>query len=280
MASPPTNSLFRLDGKKVADEMALELRKRAEILIKEHGITPQLDIFTNEGEDNVYVRNKAKRGAEIGIQVNCIPIKDDVLTLYKEISNPFIIQLPCPNITKEEINYVLSTFTKLDMDGLNDVNLGKMVLGEDYIPPCTPSGIISLLDYYHIPIEGKNVTIIGRGLLVGKPLSIMMTERNARVTLCHSKMPNTSVLNSLMQADIIISAVGKYNYLSDWTPLHKNQVLVDVGINRVNGKLCGDFSPTTIWYGGYYTPSPGGIGPMTIISLMKIVIDFYERGVN
>ena len=153
-----------------------------------------------------------------------------------------------------------------------------------YFKACTPKGIITLLDYYNIPIEGRKVVILGRSNIVGRPMAAMMLNRDATVTICHSKTPETIFDDEISTADIIISAVGKANMLSDYNPWFyqyefANKILIDVGMNRdKNGKLCGDICKEALEYCYAYTPVPGGVGPMTVISLCENVIEFYENG--
>ena len=153
-----------------------------------------------------------------------------------------------------------------------------------YFKACTPKGIITLLDYYNIFIEGQKVVILGRSNIVGRPMAAMMLNRNATVSVCHSKTPENIFDDEISTADIIISAVGKANMLSDYSPWvyqykFANKILIDVGMNRdENGKLCGDFCKEAIEHCYAYTPVPGGVGPMTVISLCENVIEFYENG--
>ena len=282
-----------LDGKKVANEIAEDLKKRCEILKANH-IFPKLIIFTNTDDaSKVYVRNKIKRCEEIGIEAITYPISQfedfDWFSKKYDFENiPYILQEPS-NLTKFQNAIFIDQYYQTDVDGFSASNLGKLFKNEEkdgltYFKACTPKGIITLLDYYNIPIEGRKVVILGRSNIVGRPMAAMMLNRDATVTICHSKTPETIFDDEISTADIIISAVGKANMLSDYNPWFyqyefANKILIDVGMNRdKNGKLCGDICKEALEYCYAYTPVPGGVGPMTVISLCENVIEFYENG--
>ena len=282
-----------LDGKKVANEIAEDLKKRCEILKANH-IFPKLIIFTNTDDaSKVYVRNKVKRCEEIGIEAITYPISkfEDFNIAAKDYDfceTPYILQEPS-NLTKFQNTVFVDQYYHTDVDGFSASNLGKLFKNEEkdgltYFKACTPKGIITLLDYYNIFIEGQKVVILGRSNIVGRPMAAMMLNRNATVSVCHSKTPENIFDDEISTADIIISAVGKANMLSDYSPWvyqykFANKILIDVGMNRdENGKLCGDFCKEAIEHCYAYTPVPGGVGPMTVISLCENVIEFYENG--
>ena len=282
-----------LDGKKVANEIAEDLKKRCEILKANH-IFPKLIIFTNTDDaSKVYVRNKIKRCEEIGIEAITYPISQfedfDWFSKKYDFENiPYILQEPS-NLTKFQNAIFIDQYYQTDVDGFSASNLGKLFKNEEkdgltYFKACTPKGIITLLDYYNIPIEGRKVVILGRSNIVGRPMAAMMLNRDATVTICHSKTPKYTLDEEVMSADIIVSAVGKLNMLSGYRDYiyernFKKKILVDVGMNRDNdGKLCGDICKEAIEHCYAYTPVPGGVGPMTVISLCENVIEFYENG--
>lgn len=282
-----------LDGKKVANEIAEDLKKRCEILKANH-IFPKLIIFTNTDDaSKVYVRNKVKRCEEIGIEAVTYPISkfEDFNIADKDCDcceTPYILQEPS-NLTKFQNTVFVDQYYHTDVDGFSAINLGKLFKNEEkdgltYFKACTPKGIITLLDYYNIPIEGQKVVILGRSNIVGRPMAAMMLNRNATVSVCHSKTPENIFDDEISTADIIISAVGKANMLSDYSPWvyqykFANKILIDVGMNRdENGKLCGDICKEALEHCYAYTPVPGGVGPMTVISLCENVIEFYENG--
>lgn len=282
-----------LDGKKVANEIAEDLKKRCEILKANH-IFPKLIIFTNTDDaSKVYVRNKVKRCEEIGIEAITYPISkfEDfgvAANTYDFYETPYILQEPS-NLTKFQNTVFVDQYYHTDVDGFSASNLGKLFKNEEkdgltYFKACTPKGIITLLDYYNIPINGQKVVILGRSNIVGRPMAAMMLNRDATVSVCHSKTPRNIFDNEISTADIIVSAVGKANMLSDYSPWFyqykfANKILIDVGMNRdENGKLCGDFCKEALEHCYAYTPVPGGVGPMTVISLCENVIEFYENG--
>lgn len=259
-----------LDGKTLADTIKLNLRDA----VTEHKVHPCLVIITvgNDPSSETYVRNKKKACNEIGIECRHI-IYPDTIT-EKELLfairffnsdvdvHGIIVQLPLPkhiNPTKvtEEI------WRSKDVDGFGQDSL---------FHPCTPQGIIRLLDHYNIPIENRNVVILGRSNIVGRPLARMMLDRDANITVLHSKTDDAARRNYLRTADIVVSAVGKPNIIvsNDISPL---VTIIDVGINRdQNGKLCGDVHPFAYEYSYAYTPVPGGVGPMTVAMLMEHVV--------
>ena len=282
-----------LDGKKVANEIAEDLKKRCEILKANH-IFPKLIIFTNTDDaSKVYVRNKVKRCEEIGIEAITYPISkfEDfgiAANTYDFYETPYILQEPS-NLTKFQNTVFVDQYYHTDVDGFSASNLGKLFKNEEkdgltYFKACTPKGIITLLDYYNIPINGQKIVILGRSNIVGRPMAAMMLNRDATVSVCHSKTPRNIFDDEISTADIIVSAVGKANMLSDYSPWFyqykfANKILIDVGMNRnENGKLCGDFSKEALEHCYAYTPVPGGVGPMTVISLCENVIEFYENG--
>lgn len=282
-----------LDGKRVANEIAEDLKKRCEILKANH-IFPKLIIFTNTDDaSKVYVRNKVKRCEEIGIEAVTYPISkfEDfgvAANTYDFYERPYILQEPS-NLTKFQNTVFVDQYYHTDVDGFSASNLGKLFKNEEkdgltYFKACTPKGIITLLDYYNIPIEGQKVVILGRSNIVGRPMAAMMLNRDATVSVCHSKTPRNIFDDEISTADIIVSAVGKANMLSDYSPWFyqykfANKILIDVGMNRnENGKLCGDFGKEALEHCYAYTPVPGGVGPMTVISLCENVIEFYENG--
>lgn len=277
-----------LDGKIVADDLALSLRDRCNVL-KEKGINPKLIIFTNTDDaSKVYVRNKVRRCEQIGIEAVTYPIAywtDFVKAIHDGHDytvTPFILQEPS-ELTKEEDDTMVNNNYLTDVDGFSIFNMGSLLKNENFgFEACTPKGIMTLLHRYGVTISGKKAVVIGRSNIVGKPMAVMMLNEDATVTICHSKTPKYMLDEEVMSADIIVSAVGKPNMLSGYREdvyerNFKKKILVDVGMNRDNdGKLCGDFCREAIENCFAYTPVPGGVGPMTVISLCQNVIDYYE----
>ena len=281
-----------LDGKMLADRVCSDLKSRVANL-KEQGVTPRLRIVTS-GDDaasKVYVRNKVRRAEEIGIDISTQHYdeitQEDAASEVAGYVMPLIFQLP--TTPKDAIDYVgLSTIMspEEDVDGFMHVeNVAALASGQkpaNY--PCTPKGIIRLLGEYEIPLEEKTVCILGRSNIVGRPLSHMMEQAGATVTLCHSKTPKWMFYEAINNADIVVSAVGDPNLFypiegmfnsvaSDWWNRHDEwgweKVFVDVGINRnQDGKLCGDFPQKILDHAFAYTP---------VAMLMENVVEYYER---
>lgn len=277
-----------MDGKALADKICLDLKARCDVL-KSRNINPVLTIVTS-GEDSaskVYVRNKVRRCEEIGIKADVrhydYLTEQDFLDLNREVDNPIIVQEP---ITGEVDHDFVAEYLNLvqDVDGFADYNVARLATGgKPYNYPCTPNGVMALLHEYGVEIEGKNALVIGRSNIVGRPMAMMLEHEGATVTIAHSKTDNYTLFSKMVTANIIVSAVGKHNFVNI-TPLDcdfytiKNKVIVDVGMNRdENGKLCGDFSEDFKAKFKFYTPTPGGTGPMTVAMLMTNVINYYER---
>ena len=278
---------IKMDGKALADKICLDLKARCDTL-KAHNFAPKLTIVTT-GDDSaskVYVRNKVKRCEEIGIEVDVRHFDklnyaefDDVVC---PIQNPIIVQEPIAgDVTHAYVAGKL--FALNDVDGFTHINMGLLATGiEPYHRPCTPSGVMRLLKEYNIPLEGKNALVIGRSNIVGRPMAMMLEHAGCTVTVAHSKTTKDSLIENFVSADIVVSAVGKRNVVSDAEFLPskrlKDKVLIDVGMNRdENGKLCGDFSEELKQKAAYYTPVPGGVGAMTVAMLMQNVIEYYEK---
>ena len=283
---------IRMDGKALADRICLDLKERCSKLI-ELDVQPVLTIVTT-GEDaasKVYVRNKVKRCEEIGIKVDVrhydYLTNQDFLDLNREVDNPIIVQEP---ITGEvDHDFVAEYLNPVqDVDGFADYNVARLATGgKPYNYPCTPNGVMSLLDEYGVEIEGKNALVIGRSNIVGRPMAMMLEHEGATVTIAHSKTKN--LLNHIFNADIVVSATGHRmtnieQYVADVKKIlgvsnpMADKTIIDVGMNRdENGKLCGDFSEDFKAKFGFYTPTPGSTGPMTVAMLMENTIKFYER---
>ena len=180
-----------------------------------------------------------------------------------------LVQMPLPDhIDSSLVQNAIDSYK--DVDGLTFINAGRLVQGMPSLVPCTPKGIVDLLDEYNIKIEGTQVVVIGRSVLVGKPIANLLTNRNASVTICHSKTKDIKLYTK--NADIIIVAVGKQEFLKA-DMVKDGAVVIDVGINRINGKLKGDVDYDNVSkVAGYITPVPGGVGPMTVYELMSNVL--------
>ena len=263
-----------LDGKKVSEKILKRVKER----VADLPVIPHLAVILvgNDPASKVYVNNKKKAAEKTGIKSTIIKFDENVtetelLAKIEELNNDkdvtgILVQLPLPkHIDKNHL--ITSISPKKDVDGFHPENVGKLAIGiEPYFYPATPQGIIMLLDEYKINIEGKHAVVIGRSNIVGKPMAQMLLNRNATVTICHSFTPNLDEI--IKTADIVVSAVGKK--IIRCKMVKKNSIVIDVGIFRDdNGKLTGDVDFDTVSSScGFITPVPGGVGPMTIASLM------------
>ena len=274
-----------LDGKATAQTIKNSLAQRVTAL-KAKGINPGLGtiLVGDDAGSHAYVNGKHKDCAEVGISSIRIDLpktatQTDVMNAITQLNNDanctgFIVQLPLPkgldgNLALEAMN------PDKDADGLHPNNLGKLVLGQDGPLPCTPRGIIELLRAYKVEINGTNIVIIGRGVTVGRPLGLLLTRKteNATVTLCHT---GTKDLTShLINADIVIAAAG-VPHLVKANMIKKGAALVDVGITRTENGLVGDIDPQVKDVAGFFSPMPGGTGPMTRAMLLTNVVERAE----
>ncbi len=273
-----------LDGKTLAEKILLEIKKE----IKENKFSPTLAVVIvgNNSASKIYVENKNKKAKEIGINSQIISFKENISqkNLEKEIEklskdkniHAILVQLPLPkHINPQAI--IEKIPPNKDVDGFHPYNLGKLISGnEPYAKACTPLGIIRLLEEYNINIEGKNVVIVGRSNIVGKPLAAMFTNQNATVTLCHSKTKELPKI--CKQADILVCAIGQSKFFNK-NYIKKDSIVIDVGINKNSeGKLTGDVNFENIKEKtSYITPVPKGIGPMTIAMLMLNTLNLYKN---
>ena len=275
-----------LDGRKLRDKIFEDLKKKLEKMPQK----PTLAVILagNNPASKIYVNNKKKTAEQLGIKSVVIEYPENVtetelLNKINELNNDknvtaILVQLPLPeHIDKFKIIDTINP--KKDVDGLTPYNCGKLFAGETpYVYPCTPKGILLLLDEYNIEIEGKHVVVIGRSNLVGKPVAQMLLNRNATVTTCHSKTKNLESITKT--ADILISAVGK-NIVGE-KYIKNNCVVIDVGIFRDdNGKIRGDIDFETVSKKvSHISPVPGGVGPMTIASLMVNTVELFEQSLR
>ena len=275
-----------IDGKKVSGEIRNRLADETQKLKKKTGKTPGLAtvLVGDDPASAVYVRNKNKICGELGFQsfeqkLSADTSEEKLLQLVGELNSNkdvhgILVQLPLPDqIDSEKILQAIDP--KKDVDGFHPVNVGKLVVGNALLTPCTPTGIIALLDRYDIEISGKHAVIIGRSNIVGKPVSMLLLHRNATITICHSRTQNLEEVTR--SADILVAAVGRANFVTD-EMVSEGTVVIDVGINRVDGKLTGDvdFEPVSK-KASHITPVPGGVGPMTIALLMENTLKAFKE---
>lgn len=271
-------SAIILDGKAYAAEIEAEVRNSLSELTYPYKLAILTDHFDPACE--VYMRNKVKAAERCGIVANVIDIPDNISdeAIYKLMDDidfeydGAILQLPVkyPHIA-ERIIGALNPF--IDVDGLTIENVGKMYSAKSpHHVPCTPEGIIALLKHYDIPMKGKHAVVIGRSYLVGRPLAELFLQHDATVTIAHSKTENLAEITK--QADILVSAVGKAGLVTA-DMIKPGAAVVDVGINRVDGKLVGDVDFENVKeVAGWITPVPGGVGPMTVAMLMEHVVKY------
>lgn len=267
-----------IDGKLVAQEVKAKVSKKVKEL-QENGITPGLAVIIigNNQASRIYVNNKKKACAEVSIYSKECALPDttsqkELIELISKLNNDdsingILVQLPLPNHINEKA--VIEAIDPLkDVDAFHEINVGKIMIGEYDLLPCTPAGIIELLNSQNIEIEGKHCVVVGRSNIVGKPMAMLLLHRNGTVTICHSKTKNLKKI--CKNADILIAAVGKAKFITS-DMVKKGAVVIDVGMNKdENSKLCGDVDFDNVKkIASYITPVPGGVGPMTIAMLMK-----------
>lgn len=273
-----------LDGKKYAEAKVSELKERASKLPKK----PMLAIIQVCGDaaSDVYVQNKFKRCIEVGIIPKLFyflddtpqwKVEDKILELNRdEEITGILLQLPLPkHLDAEYLTNLIDP--RKDVDGFTELNTGRLSLGKPGNVPCTAKGVVDMLDFYDISMEGKDVLIINRSDIVGKPLAQLFLQRNATVTVAHSKTENLK--DKVKQADIVVTAVGKPNFLK-YDDFKEGATVVDVSINFVNGRMYGDVKKTSYGYLqtlGNLTPVPGGVGQATVIALIDNVITIAEE---
>lgn len=267
-----------LDGKALAEKIREGLKNEVEQL-KSRGIKPGISVLLigDNPASQIYVRNKKKAAEELGMVSTVYNLEKDapeekVINLLNELNRDsrvhgILIQLPLPSHLNEE--KLLSLINpKKDVDGFHPENLGLLLRGTPRFEPCTPLGIIRILEHYNIKIEGKDAVVVGRSNIVGKPIAIMLLKRNATVTICHTRTKNLQ--EKIERADILVVAAGKPKAVKgEW--IKEGATVIDVGINRLpDGKLTGDVDfESAEKRAGYITPVPGGVGPMTIAMLLS-----------
>jgi len=270
-----------MDGKQLSKKTRNNLKIECEEL-KAKGIKPKLAVIMvgNDSASKVYVKNKSKACEDVGVEFEEFLLGEDTTqenleNLIEELNensevHGILLQSPIPK--KLDINRAFEKISpNKDVDGFHPVNVGKLALNKDTFVSCTPFGIMKIFEEYNIDLTGKDVVILGRSNIVGKPLIQCVLNKNATVTVCHSKTKNLE--EHTKRADIVISAIGKPNFVK--ADMIKDQaIVIDVGINRTEeGKIVGDVEFETVEKKvSYITPVPGGVGPMTIAMLMNNVI--------
>ena len=275
-----------INGKQISDNIRLEIKNQ---ITKLNNLGKQVGlaviIVGNDPASEVYVRNKINACKETGIlsyhyELPESTTQKEILDLIDSLNiNPnihgILVQLPLPKHLDKDIILNRIDVAK-DVDGFSAYQSGKMFLGEPALISCTPKGIIELLKAYKIDIVGKSAVVIGRSNIVGKPCAMLLLKENATVTICHSKSKNISEITK--NADIIITAVGKAKFLTA-DMIKDGVIVIDAGINRLNGKLCGDVDFENVAPKcSYITPVPGGVGPMTVTMLLQNTLESATNG--
>ena len=270
-------SAVRMDGKALSAKVRSSILAETEDL-KKKGVTPGLAVIIvgNDPASEIYVRNKEKACAECGFysEKYALPAEtsqEELLGLIDQLNHSpqisgILCQLPVPDHISEEA-VINAIDPKKDVDAFHPVNVGKIMVGNFDFVPCTPAGVMELLDEYQIDIKGKECVVVGRSNIVGKPMSMLLLHRHGTVTMCHIRTQHLDEV--CRRADILVAAVGKAGFITP-NMVKDGAVVIDVGINRnAEGKVCGDVDPAVMEKASYMTPVPGGAGPMTITMLMK-----------
>jgi len=279
-----------IDGKKIAQMCRAEIRGRVEELVKETGVRPGLTVIIvgNNPASVLYVRNKIHACEDVGIASNVMKFPENVseaelLKVIQELNeNPrvhgILVQLPIPK-TISTLKVLETISVDKDVDGFHLYNVGGLVIGNTVFPPCTPFGVQKILEYEGIDLEGKNVTVVGASNIVGKPMALMLMQREATVTICHAKTRDLAQYTIL--ADVLVVAAGKPNLIVPQM-VRTGAVVIDVGINKLpDGRLVGDVDFEGVKEkASYITPVPGGVGPMTVTMLLYNTIAAAERSVG
>lgn len=271
-----------IDGKAIAKELRENLKQE----IADNNLNPGLAIIMvgNNPASEIYVRNKRKACAEVGIKEELYQFaentsEEEILNCIIKLNNDesingIMVQSPLPNHLDEDkiMNYIVP---EKDVDGFGISSLGYLASNEEKFISATPYGIIKLLEHENISLAGKNVVIVGRSKIVGRPLALAMLNRDATVTIAHSKTKNLKDITK--EADILVVAIGKANFINE-DYIKQDAIVIDVGINRVDGKVIGDVDfESCSKKASYITPVPGGVGPMTIAMLLTNVVESFKR---
>lgn len=276
-----------IDGKAISQKIRSEVKAATEILIKEKGVTPGLAVVLvgDNPASKVYVGSKEKACVEMGFysEKHVLPVtasQDELLKLIDKLNKDknihgILVQLPLPKQINEDL--VLEAISpEKDVDGFHPYNVGRLAVGKPLFQPCTPYGMMKMLEYSNISVEGKHAVIIGRSNIVGKPIALMLLQKSATVTICHSKTKDLKA--EVKRADIVVAAIGKPEFVTG-DMLKEGAVVLDVGINRLeSGKLVGDVDfASAEKVASAITPVPGGVGPMTIAMLMYNTLESAKR---
>lgn len=282
-------TMEKMDGKALSLLIETEIKNNVIDYVSKGYRNPKLVVLLigDNPASVTYVKNKEKACERVGIQSEVIRMTsdvstEDVLKVVKQLNNDntvdgILVQLPIPKHL--DVNTIIESLDpNKDVDGLHSINIAKLYANQDGFVPCTPRGIMTLLKHYNIDVSGKHAVVIGRSALVGRPVAQLLLNENATVTVCHSKTRNLTQITQM--ADIVVVAIGKDKFLTQEHVHHANAI-IDVGINRVNDKLVGDVDyDALIDKVDYMTPVPGGVGPMTIVSLLENTMKSYGLSIK
>ena len=279
-----------IDGKLVSASIREKIKEKTKAIKDKYSRVPGLAAVL-VGEDpasQIYVRNKRKSCEAVGIysEEHKLPestTQDELLELINKLNNDkkingILVQLPLPKHIDDSL-ILNSVSSEKDVDGFHPINAGYLFEGKPQFIPCTPHGIIKMLEFYDIDIEGKNAVVLGRSNIVGKPAAILLLQKNATVTICHSRTKNLE--DVLKEADIIVAAIGRAHFVKK-EMVKEGAIVIDVGINRLDtGKLAGDVDFEAVKkISGFITPVPGGVGPMTITMLLWNTLTSLEKSIS
>lgn len=279
-----------IDGKLVSEKTRENIKGDVEAFKERYGTVPGLAVIVvgNDPASAVYVRNKHKACLSVGINSLQIELpeettEEELLSKIDELNgdssvNGILVQLPLPKHISEE-KVTAKILPEKDVDAFHAENVGKIMMGNYDFLPCTPAGIIRLLEFYNIEISGKRCVVIGRSNIVGKPMAMLLLEKNGTVTVCHSRTEGLPEITK--EADIVVVAIGRPKFLTA-DMVKPGAVIIDVGINRgTDGKLVGDVDFEAVSeIASYITPVPGGVGPMTITMLLKNTLLAAEKQIR
>lgn len=268
-----------IDGKATSSKIRQQIKTEAEQFAKENGYAPGLAVIIvgNDPASQVYVRNKKRACSEVGFVSVEYELAEDtseeeLISLIHKINldtsiHGILVQLPLPKHINEK-RVLLEISPKKDVDAFHPQNVGKIMIGDYDLLPCTPAGVMELISEYGIDVEGKRCVVIGRSNIVGKPMAMLLLHKNGTVTICHSRSGNIKEI--CCEADILVASVGIPKFVTR-DMVKEGAVVIDVGINRLDdGTLCGDVDFEGVEpIASYITPVPGGVGPMTITMLLK-----------
>lgn len=275
-----------INGKELAKKLRADIRERVNQFIEETKVVPHLVvILVGDNPASVsYVTGKQKACEETNMKSTLIKLpvettEEELIKIINDLNadksvHGILVQLPLPKHIDEQ-KIINTICVEKDVDGFNPINVGKMILNEECFLPCTPAGIIKMIKETGIEIAGKHAVVIGRSNIVGKPVSQLLLQENATVTICHSRTKDLKY--HTLQADILVVAIGKPKFVTK-DMIKPGAVVIDVGVNRVDNKLCGDVDyEGALEVASYVTPVPGGVGPMTITMLMENTLEAAKR---